>query len=88
MNILEMNHMTKQRLTKVVAINDYNSKIERVFEFYGEAKAYALTLEAQGFIVMFEPLPVTNFKDLAQKYLDQLKDKDIVVENYLRRIYV
>lgn len=88
MNMLEMNHTTQQRLTKVVAVNDHNSKIERVFEFYGEAKAYALKLEEQGFIVMFEPLPVTNFKDLAQKYLDQLKDKDIIIENYLRRIYV
>lgn len=78
--ITELSTYTKERLIKVLAINNFNSRIEKVFEAYTDAKIYAKTLEQQGFIVMFEPLPFNSFKELAQKHLDQIKNKDVVVE--------
>lgn len=68
--------LSQNKLFKIVALGQYGSKIERVFNNYKEGKDYGLFLESNNYIVMYEPLVHITFDDLAQEYLNKLEDME------------
>ena len=67
------------RLVKVLGVRGPNNviKAERVLTSYAEAKEYAQQLQNMGFIVMFEPLVFSTYKELANSYMEKIKDMEL-----------